>query len=371
MFLESIALRRFRNYGELDLSTDAPVNVFIGENAQGKTNLLEAIAVLALTKSHRTHRSLDMIQWGSDEAAVSGVVRRRSNRVALSLRLTSRGKQAWVGGVERRRISDYVGHLNVVLFTPEDLQLIKGGPSVRRRFLDMEIGQVSPVYLHDLQQYLRILAQRNHLLRQSSGRRDPALERSLEVWDEQLVFYAGRIVLRRHRFVQTLERYARQIHEQISGGREELSLAYESVPEPWTPETLEDALRRHLAARRATDLLRGSTTVGPHRDEVQILINGRPAGTFGSQGQQRTAALALKLAEIELIREEVGEYPVLLLDDVLSELDEARQIHLVSAMGSKVQTFVTSTSLGVLETIASDLRVFRISQGRVTFISGR
>ncbi|MBX6395566.1 MAG: DNA replication/repair protein RecF [Alicyclobacillaceae bacterium] len=364
MLLESLHLQDFRNYGRLDLNTQAPINVFVGENAQGKTNLLEAIAVLALTKSHRTHRSLDLIKWGTEEALVSGVVRQRRGRVSLSLKISQEGKKATVGGVERRRISDYVGSLNVVLFAPEDLQLVKGSPQLRRRFLDMEIGQISPVYLHDLQQYLRILAQRNQTLKRASLQAAADWQETLSVWDEQLVQFGSRIMLRRLRFVEMLERHARAIHEQISGGREVLTLVYQSLPASWTPETLPEIFHGLLLSRRAVDLQRGTTSVGPHRDDLRILLDGRDAAVFGSQGQQRTAALSLKLAEIELIREEIGEYPVLLLDDVLSELDEGRQFQLVSGMGAKVQTFVTTTSLGILASLGSDLQVFAIESGQ-------
>ncbi|MDI3256705.1 MAG: DNA replication/repair protein RecF [Kyrpidia sp.] len=365
MLLESLHLRHFRNYTSLDLDTDAPINVFVGENAQGKTNLLEAVDILALTKSHRTHRTAECIQWGRDFATVAGRVRRRQGTVSLSVTLTAAGKQAAAGGIERTRISDYLGHLNVVLFAPEDLQLVKGSPQLRRRFLDMEIGQISPVYLRDLQQYLRALAQRNRTLKAARTERRIRWEEMLDIWDDQLAEFGSRVMIRRARFIRTLERHAQVIHCQISGGRETLRLGYRSLPASWTPENVRDMYLGELKVRRSGDLQRGSTSLGPHRDDLQILLDERDAAAFASQGQQRTAALSVKLAEIELIREEVGEYPVLLLDDVLSELDEARQVHLVSAMGAKVQTFLTATHLQSLTSLRSDLRVFAIEAGRV------
>ncbi|HHY66740.1 MAG TPA: DNA replication/repair protein RecF [Alicyclobacillus sp.] len=365
MRLESLQLLHFRNYPHLKLDTRAPVNVFIGENGQGKTNVLEAIDILALTKSHRTHRLAECIQWGEQSALIEGRVQRKTGSSELSVTLTSSGKRAAVAGVERPRISDYVGMLNVVLFTPEDLQLIKGSPQVRRRFLDMEIGQISPVYLRDLQQYVRALSQRNQLLKSANTNPTERFTDTLDIWDDQLARHGSRVILRRAKFVRTLERHAREIHSRVSGDREVLSLSYAKVSPEQTPEQVFQMYLHELRARRSLDLARGMTSVGPHRDDLVILLNDREAAAFASQGQQRTAALSLKLAEIELIREEVGEYPVLLLDDVLSELDPVRQVHLVSAMGAQVQTFLTTTHLEGLGSLAGALQVFVVEAGQI------
>lgn len=368
MKLQEIRIQHFRNYEDLQLSFPAAINLFVGQNAQGKTNLLEAISLLALTKSHRATKDQEMIQWGQSQALLFANVERSSRELKLQLQLTERGKKARLNGIDRKKMTDYVGNFNVVLFSPEDLQLIKGAPSERRRFLDIEIGQISPTYLHDSAQYQKIMIQRNAVLREQLER--PTQNHELvSVWDEQLIETGSRMIERRLQFMQKLQKYASDIHSRISDGLEKLLLGYTcSIAPVGTSLEIEgdirELFRQELDKMRRKDFARAVTSVGPHRDDISAQINGYDVGTFASQGQQRTTALSMKLAEIELIRNEVGEYPILLLDDVLSELDSTRQIQLLRSMGERVQTFITATNTyGLEEFMTSDTEVFQVKSG--------
>lgn len=366
MILQELAIRNFRNYSATQIEFSPEVNVLIGQNAQGKTNVIEAISMLSLAKSHRTNRDGEMIRWEEEGSHLTGQVERAQRILKLSMQLLKKGKKVQVNGVEKKKISDFVGHLNVVLFAPEDLLLVKGSPQYRRRFLDMEIGQVSPAYLHDLMQYNKVLHQRNQFLKESQqvDKFNPDL---LGIWDDQLVQYGGKIIRKRLQFLNTLVPFAREIHSQISGQRETLELQYQSaVIEQAGDRSLEEQFAILLEQQQKKDLARGVTSVGPHRDDIRVRYNGHDFDTYGSQGQQRTAALSMKLAEIELIRKEVGEYPVLLLDDVLSELDESRQLHLIQTMGERVQTLITTTSTFGLDGFMKDsTRLYRVQNGEI------
>ncbi|MCZ8517451.1 DNA replication/repair protein RecF [Paenibacillus filicis] len=346
MLLKKLALQDYRNYGRMDFATDQMVNIIVGPNAQGKTNLLESIYVLALTKSHRTHQDKELIRWNSPATSLHAEVEKRYGSVTLDLSIASQGKKAKVNGLEQRKLSNFIGSLNVVMFAPEDLEIVKGSPGVRRRFLDMEIGQVHPAYLYDLSQYNKILMQRNNYLKQLFvSRGAPTL---LEVWNEQLVQFGTKIVKKRQSFIKKLQNWAEKIHAGITNGQEQLRIEYDSSLQAALEEdeaVLFDHFMIKLSQAKDQELRRGVTMVGPHRDDLRFYINGKEVQTYGSQGQQRTTALSLKLAEIELIHEEVGEYPLLLLDDVLSELDRYRQTQLIETFQSKVQTFITTTGI--------------------------
>ncbi|GAJ57016.1 recombination protein F [Geobacillus thermoleovorans B23] len=259
--------------------------------------------------------------------------------------------------------------MNVVMFAPEDLNLVKGSPQVRRRFVDMEIGQVSPVYIHDLSQYQKLLQQRNHYLKMMQAR-ERSDEAVLDVLTEQLVLLAAKITLRRRQFLSLLEQWAMPIHYEISRGAEQLCIRYEpsvDVSEKAELSRIVEAYSETFAAMREREVQRGTTLVGPHRDDIAFFVNGKNVQTFGSQGQQRTTALAVKLAELELIFSELGDYPILLLDDVLSELDDFRQTHLLDAIRKKVQTFVTTTSIdGIKHDIIQEAAIYRVHSGSVT-----
>lgn len=367
MRLNSIQLQNYRNYEHIELATDSQVNLFVGRNAQGKTNLLESIYVLALTKSHRTSKDKELIGWQANEARIRGEVDKRYGAVTLDLSLSTQGKKAKINGLEQRRLSEFVGTLNVVMFAPEDLEIVKGTPGIRRRFLDMEIGQVQPGYLHALGQYSKVLQQRNNYLKSSAP--GSANQAMMEVWNMQLAEYGVKIVKKRQSFLQKLQKWAQQIHSGITAGNEELTIVYKPSFEndPAEDESiLFNQFMLKLSDVRDQEQRRGMTLVGPHRDDMAFYINGKEASVYGSQGQQRTTALSLKLAEIELIHEEIGEYPLLLLDDVLSELDQHRQTQLIETFQSKVQTFITTTGLeSVNISKLHDSRVYQVKEGHV------
>ncbi|MBB6024756.1 DNA replication and repair protein RecF [Paenibacillus sp. JGP012] len=368
MFVNSIELQQFRNYEHLKLDSFGPVNLLIGQNAQGKTNLAEAIFVLALTKSHRTSRDKELIRFGEDRSRLTAEVDKKYGAVKLELSLSQQGKKAKINGLEQRKLSDFVGTLNVVMFAPEDLEIVKGTPGVRRRFLDMEIGQVAPGYLYHLQQYQKVLVQRNNLLKQLWGQGASA-QMMLEIWNEQLAEHGVKIVKKRKQFIKKLQKWAETIHQGITGGGEVLRLAYlpsfsEAAEED--EAVLMDQFMIKLSQMKEQEIRRGTTLSGPHRDDLSFFINEREVQTYGSQGQQRTTALSLKLAEIELIHEEIGEYPVLLLDDVLSELDPFRQTQLIETFQSKVQTFITATGIESLNVDKlKDASIYHVHAGQV------
>lgn len=367
MQVRDIALKNYRNYGELKLENFGSVNLMIGRNAQGKTNMLESLFVLALTKSHRTSKDRELISFGEDSAYAGCNVEKKYGNVHLELTLSPKGKKAKINGLEQRKLSDFIGTLNAVMFAPEDLEIVKGTPGIRRRFLDMEIGQVQPSYLFHLQQYQKVLLQRNNMLKQSYGKTpDPVM---MEIWNEQLAQHGASIVRRRKRFIRKLQIWAQDIHKGITGGSESLMLRY--VPSFGEPEEEDEAVLLEqfmikLSQVREQEIRRGTTLAGPHRDDLSFFINDKEVHNFGSQGQQRTTALSLKLAEIELIHEEIGEYPILLLDDVLSELDPYRQTQLIETFQSRVQTFITATGI---ETIHAEklqgAHIYQVSEGHV------
>ncbi|PZE19093.1 DNA replication/repair protein RecF [Paenibacillus xerothermodurans] len=346
MQLKKLSLQHYRNYDEVHFETGSMVNIIVGPNAQGKTNLLEAIFVLALTKSHRTHQDKELIQWDTPHTLLHADVEKKYGSVQLDLTISKQGKKAKINGLEQRKLSKFIGALNVVMFAPEDLEIVKGAPSVRRRFLDMEIGQVYPSYLHDLSQYQKVLMQRNNYLKQLSNTRDTKAS-MMEIWNEQLAGFGVKIIKKRQSFIKKLQSWAERIHAGVTAGQEQIEIQYSSSlnPLPQDEPVLFDQFMLKLSQVKDQELRRGVSLVGPHRDDLLFFINGKEVQTFGSQGQQRTTALSLKLAEIELMREEVGEYPVLLLDDVLSELDRSRQTQLIETFQNKVQTFITTTGI--------------------------
>lgn len=351
MYIEQLSLTNYRNYEQLHFSFENKVNVIVGENAQGKTNVMESIYVLALAKSHRTLNDKELIRWNQDYAKIEGRIQKKYGSVPMQLIISKKGKKAKCNHIEYRRLSQYVGNMNVVMFAPEDLNLVKGSPQVRRRFIDIEIGQVSPIYLHDISQYQKILQQRNHYLKMLQIRKqtNPTV---LEILTEQFIQTAVKIVKKRFEFLQLLENLAKPIHKGISRGLETLEIQYK--PSVDVLETLDlskmvECFAEKFNKIKSREIERGTTLFGPHRDDLKFYVNGYDVQTFGSQGQQRTTALSVKLAEIELIHSEIGEYPILLLDDVLSELDDYRRSHLLNTIQGKVQTFVTTTSVDGIE----------------------
>jgi DNA replication and repair protein RecF len=368
LYLKNLSLTNFRNYETLSLSFDGPIQLFIGNNAQGKTNVLESVYVLALAKSHRTSRDKELIAWDAEYATIRSEVERRYGSVRLELQLTAKGKRAKINGMEQQKLSEYIGALNVVMFAPEDLAIVKGAPAQRRRFIDMELGQVSPTYLFYLSNYNKVLAQRNQLLKDIAMKKSHSME-MLGIWNTQLAELAVKLLRKRFEFIRKLETWAKEIHAGITDGKETLSLHYENTSPVTEDQPVDQAVQAMLAAYEEVfdrEIQRGSTLLGPHRDDFSLMVNGKDVQTYGSQGQQRTSALSLKLAEIELIREEVGEYPILLLDDVLSELDEHRQTLLLETFQERVQTFVSTTGVeGLKHQVLQQATRFYVREGKI------
>lgn len=343
MRVNNLALRNFRNYVNLKLNFSHNVNIFIGQNAQGKTNILEALYFGTMARSHRTAVDSEVVRWQQPAAAIDLNFTRQGVNHRLCFRFqTAAAKEIILNGnvIKPREV---VGLLNGVLFSPEDLWLIKGTPAARRRFLDIEISQANPAYYRQLLQYNRILAQRNKLLKKIRERQ--AKVDLLDAWDEQLAAAAMVVVAKRLQALQKLAMLANLMQRKLTANQENLAVSYHlSALEDVSPQAAtKEWYQKMLLQLREDDIRHGSTGVGPQRDDLILAVNGTNLRTYGSQGQQRTGVLALKLAELEFIKSEQGEYPVLLLDDVMSELDAQRQEHLLMFIKDRIQTFITTT----------------------------
>lgn len=360
MWLKNIEISGFRNYSHQEVQFNPHLNVFLGQNAQGKTNILESIYFLALTRSHRTHSDKDLIHFKDSQLLVKGDLQRSNSLIPLEIQLSSKGRITKVNHLKQARLSDYIGKLNVVLFAPEDLQLIKGAPALRRKFIDMELGQIKPLYLADLSTYHHVLKQRNSYLK-SAEKIDQTF---LDVLDQQLVDYGSRVIKHRLDFIQDLEGFAQGKHLDISNDTEKLTLKYQSSVSFSDPNQINQAYAYALEKSRSRDVFKRNTGVGPHRDDLGFFINQMDA-SYASQGQQRSLVLSLKLAEIDLIDQVTREKPILLLDDVMSELDNNRQLKLLETISQDIQTFVTTTSLDHLQHLPDDLSIFTVSQGTI------
>ncbi|ADU28296.1 DNA replication/repair protein RecF [Evansella cellulosilytica] len=369
MYIKQITIRDYRNYDHLTLPFNNKINVIIGENAQGKTNLMESIYVLAMAKSHRTTKDKELIRWDQPFAKVEGQINNKNGPLQMEVIFSTKGKKVKINHLEKKRLSEYIGSCNIVMFAPEDLSLVKGSPQIRRRFLDMEMGQIHPVYLYYLSQYHKQLKQRNQWLKDVLQKKQKPDATMLDVMTDQLIISAGHVIEKRYDFIKKLQKWAAPIHHDISRGLESLEINYVpsiNVSEDMDLSTLLTVLKEEFDRLKDNELRRGITLIGPHRDDLQFLVNGRDIQTFGSQGQQRTTALSVKLAELELIHEKVGEYPILLLDDVLSELDDHRQSHLLNTIQGKVQTFVTTTSVdGIEHATLRNADMFYVQEGKI------
>lgn len=338
MQADQLYLKNFRNIRDLEIGFDPHVNIFYGQNAQGKTNLLESVYFCATGRSHRTSFDKECIHYEEQEAFIKLLyTRRKQDSIEIHLRRNGR-KGAAYNKAPVRRIEDLFGCLSVVMFSPEDLSLIKNGPAGRRRFMDMEICQTDPVYLHTLKNYTKVLRQRNQLLKNLDAYH-LQYEESLLPWDQQLAGYGVRLIRMREAFIQKLADKTARIHDRISHGTEELVLTYEK-----NMEADEEGFLEKLKNTAQRDILIGSTHTGPHRDDIAMAIGERDVRIYGSQGQQRTTALSMKLAEMELMEEEIGTPPILLLDDVMSELDQDRQLHMIQYI-ERCQTLITCTGV--------------------------
>lgn len=357
MFIESIDLHNFRNYEDLHLEAGEGTHIFYGENAQGKTNLLEAIYLAAANKSHRGAKDREMIRFGEEEAHIKVMADRKDVRIRIDMHLKKdRNKGIAVNGVPLRRSRDFIGTLNAVIFSPEDLQIVKEGPAERRKFIDTELCQLDPIYTNSFINYRKALEERNKLLKDLYY--EPSLQDTMDVWDEQLVKYGTDLIRKRKTYIQELFELTLPVHDYLSGGREELKLQYE-------PDVREEDFSDKLRAARDRDSRLKTTTVGPHRDDFGFILNDIDARIYGSQGQQRTSALSLKMAEISMVRKKTGNQPILLLDDVFSELDSGRQSYLLDSI-QDIQTFITCTGLDdFISSHFAKRMVYEVKQGSV------
>lgn len=358
MVIKKINLKNYRNYRDLSLELDPKTNIFYGDNAQGKTNILEAAYVSGTTKSHRSAKDREMICFSEEEAHICVLIEKQGlpHKIDLHLR-TNKTKGIAIDGIPIKKASELFGLVHFVFFSPEDLSIIKNGPAERRRFIDAELCQLDKVYLYDLTNYNKMILQRNRLLKELPYR--PDYREVLEVLDQQLEKYGIEIVRRRRLFVKELNEILKHIHSQLTGEKEQIALKYETSIEE---QDFAEAMKRNLEK----DMRLKTTTAGPHRDDLSFLVNGIDIRRYGSQGQQRTAALSLKLSEIELVKKIVKDTPVLLLDDVLSELDSSRQNYLLNSI-KNIQTLITCTGLEefINHRFSID-RIYRVENGNVT-----
>lgn len=357
MIIKSLELENFRNYGALSINFDSRTNILYGDNAQGKTNILEAVYLSATTKSHKGSKDKDIVNFAAEESHIRTYVVKDGleHRVDMHLR-KNKSKGIAINGQKIKKAADLLGLLKVVFFSPEDLSIIKNGPSERRRFVDMELCQLDSLYLHDLNNYTKIVNQRNKLLKELYF--NPELKDTLFVWDSQLVSYGSKVIERRAAFVEQLNEIIYGIHAKLSGGKEELKIVYE-------PDVCLEDFEKKLEANRERDIKSKQTCIGPHRDDFSFMIKNIDIRKFGSQGQQRTAALSLKLSEIELVKKLSKDTPLLLLDDVLSELDSSRQNYLLNSIGN-IQTIITCTGLEEFVNNRFEInRVFKVSNGNI------
>ncbi len=378
MYLKNLHLRSFRNYLDQQVTFSAQKTILVGNNAQGKSNLLEAVELLATLKSHRANRDRELVREGAAAGQIEAILERAYGVTELGLTLRKQGRRTAALNKEAlRRQLDFLGTLNAVQFSSLDLELVRGTPESRRNWIDALLIQLEPVYAHMLHQYERVLRQRNALLkaiRQQHEEQFPTSSSNipdisqLQLWDEQLAAAGSRVTRRRARVLARLAPIARAWHATISKQTEVLEIKY--VPNiDWTedePEKVQQAFRAKIERRRLAERHQGKTVVGPHRDEIEFTIDQTPARYYGSQGQQRTLVLALKLAELKLIEEVVGEPPLLLLDDVLAELDPNRQNQLLNAIGDRFQTLITTTHIGSFDVQwLKDSQILTVEAGRI------
>lgn len=363
MHVSSLRITRFRNFDSVEAEFHPKLNLFLGSNAQGKTNILEALFCLSITRSFRSASDEEMIQFGYEEGAIEGVV--QSEEGQESIRLVFRiekNKALYINGKKQKKLSTLLGRIPAVVFSPDDLFLVKGGPFLRRRYLDLTLFQMDPAYLVSLQQYERALKQRNSLLK----KRVPDIDAQLSAWDSPLAQHGAVLMQKRAATADRLSSFASQALRELTGGTENFEVRYEpQLPLEGSEGVLKDKILEALGNARREEIARGVTSVGPHRDDLGLWVNERPLRKFGSQGQQRTGALALKLAQLSLLSENCGTAPLVLFDDVMAELDENRRAFFLRHLQQGGQAFLTGTSAYDFSAAIKAARVFSVTHGRV------
>lgn len=365
MNIEHLKIRNFRNIENADLRFSPGYNVLVGANGQGKTNVLESVLFLGTSTSHRTNRERDLIKHGEEVAFVSGEINTGSGPKKIETGLSNDRKLLKIQGKPLTRVGDLYGHLRVVLFAPEDLHIIKGSPRLRRKYLDLAIAQMRPDHVLLLQNYRKVLRQRQLLLREAESLK--SIESQLDVWEEQLSRPAGAIVGRRWEIVKKLNELTTRLADELSGGADRLELTYRCSFGDFDPENAEKVCLEKFRNSRQRDFHQKQTSIGPHRDDLSFILQGKELATFGSQGQIRTASLVIRLAEIELIKSEVSEAPVLLIDDVMFEMDTGRRERFFDLLPRDSQGLVTATETSYVEPLIVDSRsVFQVKSGTIT-----
>ena len=354
MYIEKIKLNNFRNYENLEINLNKNINIIYGDNAQGKTNILEAIFLSSLGKSFRTNKEKEMIKFNSEKLSVEIFYQKKDRDGKVKIEIGNK-KQISLNGIKIKKLSELLGNINIVIFTPDDINILKDGPAKRRRFLDMMIGQLRPNYVYNLNMYLKTIEQRNNYLRQIREENKP--EEMLDIWDEELAEYSEKIYIYRKEFIEKIIKKINEIHSKITDEKEIIKIEYLSNCYK------KDEYLKLLKERRKLDIIKGFTTKGIHRDDFVIYINNKEVNIYGSQGQNRTVILSLKLAELNVIYDEIGEYPVFLLDDFMSELDEKRRKNFLNNI-ENTQVILTGTEKIDLTNL--EYKLFNVKKGNIT-----
>ena len=341
MWINNIKLNNFRNYNNKEIKLHENINVFFGENAQGKTNIIESIFLCSIGKSFRTNKEKELIKFNEEKTSVEINYEKSDRTGKIKIEIGDK-KQVYLNGIKIKKLSELLGNINVVIFTPDDINILKGGPQNRRKFLDIMISQLRPNYMHILSLYNKTLEQRNNYLKQIKTEKKD--ENLLDIWDEKLIDYGIKIYEYRKEFLEKIKNKIKNIHKDITNGREDIEIKY--ISDAITRQTFINELK----SRRKLDIIKGFTTKGVHRDDFIIYINKKEVGTFGSQGQNRTAMLSLKLSELQVIYDDIGEYPILLLDDFMSELDSKRRESFLNNI-KDIQVIITCTEKLRLENL--------------------
>jgi len=367
LIVKQLKLVNYRNFSDIELNFSDKYNVFYGDNAQGKTNIIESVFFCASGRSHRASRDNELVKIGENNFYIKIEIENGDYDCTIEIGYDRKNKKIKINQNPIRKLADLMGHLKAVFFSPEDLSILKAGPSERRRFIDITLSQLKPVYFYNLQQYYKVLAQRNNLLKKAQGRKD--LLDTLDIWNENLATIGSNIILERNKFINTLYHYTMENHEKLTNRHEKLEVRYSPSIKAGEYNDLNDIKKqfhKQLEKLKNSEILSGVTLCGPQRDDLDILLNGNNIKIYGSQGQQRTAVLSMKLATIDVIEKETGKKPILLLDDVMSELDEKRRRYLYENMDN-VQTFITTTDRNLVEdSVLANGKIFRVENGTVT-----
>lgn len=367
LYIKRVNLKNFRNYQTLDIGLGEGVNIFYGQNAQGKTNIIESIYMASTGKSHRTSKDSELIRWNAEDAKIKIDFQKENDEKSVEIYLNKNiKKQIKMNGVRLGKIGELIGNLNTVIFSPDHMKIIKEGPVERRRFMDIILSQVKPGYYYNLVQYLKVLEHRNNLL--DEARTNSGMLKTIDIWNEQLAEFGTRVIMTRNYFVNKICDMAAETHERISNGKEKLELKYNSSINCHfnSDNDIKKSFINALEKSIDLDVKRGVTHKGPHRDDIFFHINGTEVKTYSSQGQQRTTLLSLKISELKYMEAETGEVPILLLDDVFSELDTERQKYLVDFISS-IQTIITCTDVEYLEKLKLEgSMVYKVAGGMVS-----